>query len=135
MRKYEGEWHVEQKLLFPDCVILESTDEDALSNEIRRQSERGNISRACSGFRINHLRQMNQEEEAFLRQLYGEGRHLGMSKGIIQEGVTQVTEGPLKGFENRICKIDRHKRIAKVKTLAKKEFSCIQVGLEIVAKS
>ena len=37
-----------------------------------------------------------------------------MSRGIIREGNAQVTDGPLKGMENRIRRIDRHKRLAKI---------------------
>lgn len=39
------------------------------------------------------------------KHLYGGGHHLKMSRGILFKGAARITEGPLKGMENRLCKI------------------------------
>ena len=72
----------------------------------------------------------------FLKSLYGKACHLKMSRGILFKGAARITEGPLKGMENRICKVDRHKRLAHIRTVIGSggELSYIQVGLEITEK-
>ena len=37
MRRYQGIWHMEKKLLFPANVLLESENEEILKGELRRQ--------------------------------------------------------------------------------------------------
>ena len=122
MRRYEGAWHLERKLLFPEHVFFESEDEEILLDELKKcdviiESEK-------------HLIRMRREDEEFLRILCGREHHLQMSRGVIYRGVTHITEGPLKGMENRICKIDRHKRLARLSMLN----DSIPAGLEITEK-
>ena len=129
MRRYKGEWHLERRLLFPACVLLESENEERLLKELkdfRRISESGR----CTV-------RINPEEEKFLKALYGNECHLKMSRGILFKGTTQITEGPLKGMENRICKVDRHKRLAHIRTvigMGVGEFRYVLAGLEITEK-
>ncbi len=53
---------------------------------------------------------------------------------MIFEGVTKVTEGPLKGLEAQICKIDRHKRLARLETPQGENVRYVLAGLEIMEK-
>ena len=99
MRRYEGTWHTETKLLFPSYVFVESENRTLLLEELK---EGGMEALLC----------IEQAEEMFLRDLYGDSRHLMMSKGIVKGGFPQVTAGPLRGMEHKICRIDRHKRLA-----------------------
>ena len=39
MRRYEGDWHLEQRLLFPGLLFLESQDKDRLCQELERDPE------------------------------------------------------------------------------------------------
>ncbi|MCH1982922.1 hypothetical protein MCG98_10135 [Ruminococcus sp. OA3] len=70
-----------------------------------------------------------------LKKLYGPEHHLAMSRGVIREGITYVTEGPLMGRENMIRKIDRHKRIARLGEGVSNHEKEIKAGLEIILKS
>ena len=96
------------------------------------------------------LAPVKKSEEIFLKSLCGEGLHLSMSKGVIQDGVTQITQGPLRGMEERICQIDRHKRLARLAvpqsislkknltgnmTSENSVLGSVPVGLEIIEKS
>lgn len=81
---------------------------------------------------------LNPETEEFLVELGGTEHHVLMSRGIIQNGMTVVTEGPLKGKEACIRKIDRHKRLARLEVplsypLCRHEE--VWIGLEIISKS
>ena len=82
--------------------------------------------------------EVDSRTEEFLRELGGEAHHVSMSRGVIRNGVTIVTEGPLEGKEAKIQKIDRHKRLAKIGGGLNVPF-CQEggfwAGLEITSKS
>lgn len=126
MRRYEGAWHMEQKVLFPSYIILESNDGVLLEEEIRNRSLLG------PGREFSPI---SQDEENFLRRICGKKYHLKMSKGVIRQGVTTITDGPLRGMERLIDKIDRHKRMVRLRTPKGENIRYLPAGLEIVEKS
>lgn len=126
MRKYEGIWHLERQLLFPGNIFLESNDEEIPSEEIEKW-----IGIVWQKFSLIRL---GKREEDFLKKLCKDEHHLEMSKGVICKGNTQITEGPLKGLENRIDRIDRHKRLARVDIAGNPGCCYITAGLEITEK-
>ena len=130
MRRFQGVWHLERRLLFPHYLFLESGNEEKLEKELKQYSEVFPVFE-----RDGKLVRVEPEEERFLRALCGAGHHSRMSRGYIKDGRTVVTEGPLKGKENLIRRIDRHKRIARVGMPSTGQLREMQVGLEIVAKS
>ena len=130
MRRYGGAWHLERQPLFPHYLFLESRNEEKLQEELRHYSQ------VLSVFESDgKLVRVEPEEEKLLRMLCGAGHHSRMSRGYIRDGQTVVTEGPLRGRENLIRKIDRHKRIARVGLPSVGRLWEMQVGLEIVSKS
>lgn len=129
MKKYGGQWHIEILPMFPDYIFLESVSMKALSESLEQYRE---IAQVLEDKEI--LWQVYPEEEQFLRALCGEKHHLCMSKGYIKNGVTHVTDGPLRGMEKRIRKIDRHKRIARIESPIQHMSDCLVAGLEIVTK-
>lgn len=131
MRKYMGTWHLERQILFPGSIILESEKNKATLLEELRSCRNMNMQE-------NHLSRMDEREEALLKRLCGEKHHLEMSRGVIRKGTTEITEGPLKGMENRICRIDRHKRLARLVFVTKPDClkkPYIPVGLEITERT
>lgn len=126
LRRYEGSWHLERKLLFPAYVFLESENEEILLQELEKYR--------VTAKQEKRLVPMNKEEEQFLRILCGKEHHLQISKGIICKGVAHITEGPLKGMESRICKIDRHKRLARIAITKRQDYVSLPAGLEITEK-
>lgn len=119
MKRYEGAWHSKTAKLFPGYVFLHIVTDRKLTEEEHA-----------------HLHPVEATEEKLLFELQKAGAHLPMSKGYIQNGITYVTEGPLKGKETIICKIDRHKRLARVKSpLEKYREKGLWTGLEIVSKN
>ena len=116
MKRYEGSWHYLHAPLFPGMFFLESE-----TDCVPRDQEAVPV---------------DEETEAFLRRLGGTEHYIPMSRGIIRDGVTIVTEGPLVGNEARIRKIDRHRRLAKIE--GPSEFwqnEGFWTGLEITSKS
>lgn len=136
LRRYEGEWHMETKLMFPDYVFLETEDIQRLSQELEPYREFVQVLEGS-----DMLWRVCPQEERFLRRLCGNGHHLSMSRGYIMDGRTYVTRGPLKGLERQIRKIDRHKRIARIEApeVSGEDASDLRLpvvaGLEIVSKN
>ncbi len=126
MRRYEGTWHLERQLMFPGYVFLESEDEEILSEELK--------SCGLSLREKNRLFRVGHKEEEFLKRLCGTAHHLKMSRGIIYHGNALITEGPLKGIEKHISRIDRHKRLARIEIIIKPDDRYIPAGLEITEK-
>lgn len=116
--------------MFPDYIFLESEDSKRLHEELGKFEEMPNIREDGTAFAP-----VMPEEEELLKRLCQGGHHLEMSKGVIRDGVTQITEGPLVGLEKQIRKIDRHKRLARVDSGNGKLSDYITAGLEIVEKS
>ena len=129
MRKFEGEWHLEKRLMFPAYVFLESEDEKALAEEMKQYE-----SIAVLLKERKTMLHIHEQEERFFMSLCGNTHHLGMSKGVIKNGTTRITEGPLKGLEKKICRIDRHKRLARLETPEGFAAGSIVAGLEIMEK-
>ena len=131
MKKYQGSWHLMKDKMFPGYVFLESDDGSRLSEEL--EPYRSTVSvRILEDDKL--LLSIQEEEQKILEELCGRERHMSMSRGIIQQGITHVTEGPLKGKEQLIRRIDRHKRVAYLNhcTLPGKGF--VKAGLEIESK-
>ena len=122
MKRYQGQWHVEQGIAFPDIIFLESEDPDTLEQEFYDK---------CPGSRMIRL---SSEQKGLFAQLFGAEKHMSLSKGHIREGQTHVTQGPLQGKEELIRKIDRHKRLARLEVPAGEGHLQMYGGLEILTK-
>ena len=122
MKRYQGEWHVEQGTAFPYIIFLESEDPDTLEQELHDK---------CPDSRMIRL---SSEQKGLFAQLFGEEKHMSLSKGHIRQGQTHVTQGPLQGKEDLIRKIDRHKRLARLEVPAGEGLLQMYGGLEILTK-
>ena len=122
MKRYQGQWHVQQGIAFPDIIFLESEDPDTLEQELHEK---------CPDSRMIRL---SSEQKGLFAQLFGEEKHMSLSKGHIRQGQTHVTQGPLQGKEDLIRKIDRHKRLARLDVPAGEGLLQMYGGLEILSK-
>lgn len=129
MKRFGGKWHVETVDMFPGYLFLDEESMKTLDLKLQQ------IDTGWQKIKNLVLREVSKEEESLLCSLCGETHHVEMSKGIIQDGVTRVTDGPLYGKERYIRRIDRHKRIARIETPVKETMDGLVAGLEIVSKS
>ena len=130
MRRYEGNWHCREEILFQGYVFVE----DASPGRLEKAAQKAMVFRSFRNGRYSLC--LKEAEKEFLEDMSEEAHRIPMSKGFIRNGITFVTEGPLCGKEYRIRKIDRHKRMARIASpmaccLAKEFWT----GLEITAKS
>lgn len=129
MKRYQGTWHKEQKLLFPGYIFLVSDKPEELYMELRHVI--GLTKLLKTGEQVIAL---TEAEVEFLLKFGGEEQLVEMSIGFVEKDKIVIIDGPLKGMEGSIRKIDRHRREA---CLALKMFGRIldtKVGLEIIRK-
>jgi len=132
MKKYQGSWHMEQKPAFKNCFLIECRDRDDLADMLHRLQCADILAENITANAIALL----PEQEVFLRNLMmPETKKISMSTGYIKDGRTYVTKGPLQGREKMISRIDRHKRLAKLRFAAGNTDRELCAGLEIISKS
>lgn len=132
MKKYQGSWHMEQKPAFRNCFLIECRDRNDLADMLHRLQCADILAENITANAIALL----PEQEVFLRNLMmPETKKISMSTGYIKDGRTYVTKGPLQGREKMISRIDRHKRLAKLRFAAGNTDRELCAGLEIISKS
>lgn len=129
LKKYRGDWHIEQKILFPGYLFVISDDAGQLFLELKKVL--GLTKLLGMGQDILPL---SETETEFLRLCGKEEMIVDISVGIIEDGGLRVIEGPLMGLEKYVKKIDRHKRRAYIEVELAGEVKRTQVGLEVVEK-
>lgn len=75
------------------------------------------------------------DEKEYMQSLLNENHVLDHSVGLIEGDKAIITEGPLKGLENTILKIDRHKRRALIEVMICNVPTQVKVSLEIISKT
>lgn len=131
LKKYGGTWRKVEQLLYPGYLFMISPDPQALAKALKALSFPVNL----IGERDGSHAPLAPSEQGWLGAALSEDRVLRVSRGVIRDGVTIVQEGPLKGNEHRICRIDRHKRVATVKVDTPDGAMLARVCLEITEKS
>lgn len=130
MKRYQGKWNKEKKILFPGYVFMVSDEVEELYFELKKVIGLTKILGA--GHEVVPL---SQEEVGFLTSLGCADRAVEVSEGIIEGGRVAITRGPLQGLEGCIRRINRHKRIAYLRLELMGRTVETQVGLEIVGVS
>ena len=130
-RHEKGEWVSVTETLFPGYLFVRTS-------QIQQVSER--LGRVPAFTRLlgksdEKIIPLSSEEVAWLEALLAPvSKVLEKSVGVIEGDRVIVTEGPLKGHEAQISKIDRHKRAAYLDMRMFGRHKTIKVGLEIVRK-
>lgn len=108
-KRFQGEWHIQETVLFPGYVFLVTSDLKQLTDSLRKAT--GMIRLLRTGEEIIPL---SGEEVDLLLKLGREEQLVRMSTGVIENVYVKVFDGPLKGMEECIKKIDRYKRKAHI---------------------
>lgn len=128
-KRYQGSWHIRQKMLFPGYVFIVSDQLEDLFAELKKVI--GLTKLIGAGQEIIPL---TEDEVTLLKKLGKEGYVVEMSTGIIENGKVRIINGPLKDMEGFIKKIDRHRRKAVLEIEMFGRNIEMQVGLEVVEK-
>ena len=128
--KLNGKWQIQNKILFPGYIFMVTEMINELRFELDKISEFTKI--VGVGDEVIPL---YEHEVEFLKKFGNNDYIVEMSKGIIEGDKVDIIEGPMQGFDGRIKKIDRHKRIAIIEIEFFGRKTDVKVGLEIIEKS
>ena len=88
MKRYQGQWHVEQGIAFPDIIFLESEDPDTLEQELHDK---------CPDSRMIRL---SSEQKGLFAQLFGERSICHCQKDISDRGRPMLLKGHCSARKN-----------------------------------
>ncbi len=130
MLRYGGDWHLKRRMLLPGHIFLSGTEKvmDKYGNG------EWNKKNAYSGKAETQSVLLTLCHRPYLKEICPEGDVIAMSKGIIRNGRLIVISGPLKGREQLIRKVDRHKRTAQIEVPFETRKMMATIGLEIYQK-
>ncbi len=129
LKRYAGQWNLEEAVLFPGYVFIESNAPAELEKQLMRIPTTVTPVRIGGGFNPIY-----DEEKSVLKALMDEAHCIRMSGGVIVDDRLVIEYGPLDKCIPRIIRIDRHKRIAELEIELWKEPRHIKAGLEVKAK-
>lgn len=124
-KRYQGQWHDKKERFLPGYLFWVTKDGDA-----------GNGDQFLSILaREWPICPVKREEEEVLVRLTRGKNEIGMSHGVIQDGVLHICGGVLEGLESRVRKIDRHKRKGSIAISLHGRETMADIGLEITEKT
>jgi transcriptional antiterminator NusG len=129
MRRYQGMWHREQKVLFPGYFFIDTEQPEQVEELLNVLS--GIVKPVCVG---KDFVPVYAEEQQFLEEMMNAQHEIEMSVGNIINGAFDIYEGPLQKKGSIIRRIDRHKRTGEIEVKLLGEIRRVKVGLEIVEK-
>lgn len=129
-RKLDGKYTEVERILFPGYIFIDTDDPEKLHIEIRKTKYNSRVMKTGEYFTP-----ISRTEEEIIRHLTGDDGRMGISTGIIEDGNLKVIDGPLKGFEKYIVRIDRHKRKAWLKIKLFGEERKFNAGLCVIEKT
>lgn len=134
IRKIEGKW---QRILVPmffGYLFITSEQPTELYGRLHKSLGK-TIFKYVKLIRDNeYIIPLSKEDEKIVTELSDENHIIKASLGYIKGDKLIVTDGPLRGREGEVVKINRHKRIAVLAIDFLGEKRNITVGLEVVRK-
>ena len=130
----QGEEYVVEKPMFPSYLFIESELQQKEFQKLvqnARQMKSGIIKELKYDEEISALREYERE---YLEGLLNDEHRLTRSIGYLEQDEVVITEGPLKGYESHITRIDRHKKKAILNLDILSKETKITVSLEIIKK-
>ncbi len=124
----------ELKQLFPGYVFIESEVSNHEFVKTTNQLIRSLLDIICLVKYSSTEISLRESERLMLMSLSNDDHCIESSSGIIEGDKIRITEGPLKGRESIIRKVNRHKRQAWIEIEFMGDTRMVNVALEIVEK-
>ena len=128
-KKFRGEWHSVKKKLFPGYFFVDTDRIDDVLNDMTKVQRMTKVLRDA-----DQISPITADEQKYLSDMMDENHVVPVSFGLIIGSKIVVTEGALQDYQGKICKIDRHRRIAKLETSLFGRNTPVEVSLEVVKK-
>lgn len=130
---------IKEEVLFPGYVFVEANLESRdfileISPTLKRCMYVHRVVNSDHGANCCNIEGMERERLLKFVGREGSERTVEISEGYIEGDKVVVVDGPLKGMESSIRKIDRHKRTAVIEIMMFGEVKEVKVGLEVVGR-
>lgn len=135
-KKYQGKWQVYEEMLFPGYLFVISEAPEELYQALKRIPQMTRILgtgekwTAMTANDIETVRRLASPQGKSLCERW----RMNFSEGYLKGDKIIIIDGPLKGMESSISRIDRHKRLAWLSMEIMGQPREIAVGLEIIRK-
>lgn len=129
--KRSGRWVSAERLLYPGYVFVSTTAPRNLDRRMRALS----IPVQLVGRQRTRYIPLSDTEEKWFGSVLDSSHTLRASTGVIQSGKLEITQGPLKGYESRVKKINRHKALALVELAMPDKPVLVKASLLVPHKS
>lgn len=112
-KKFHGSWHLVTERVYPGYLFLKTEDAEQLFFQLKQIPK---LTKLLGDAELT-FDSLTDEEAAFVENLGGAEHVVQLSPvAVDKDGNVTVLGGELKKYEDRIKKIDLHKRIAVVRT-------------------
>lgn len=129
--KCSGAWSRETRPLYEGYVFAATRDAAALDKALRRVT----LPARLVGSQGRFFSPVDEGALAWLGSVMDAGRVVRSSRGRIVDGVLHIDSGPLAGQEERVAKIDRHRRVCWVRVGAEESGFTVALPMEVPFKS
>lgn len=127
-----GSTYYVTRRLMPGYIFIRTEDAEKLYLRLMNEKSHHSLQTMTKLLKTGEtFTPLHPEEEQMLLSLFGQDHHAGISTGVIINGKLQVTEGPLKGLEDKIVYIDRHKHLAALSLKIGDRRIRVKVALEV----
>jgi transcriptional antiterminator NusG len=127
--KVRGERILIRTRLFPGYIFLETTRIEEFYERLKKLDAMTKILKTGE-----FLTPLHEEEEAYLRRLGGADHIVKYSEGYMEGEQLVIVSGALAGYEGKIRKIIRHKRLVVLEVPLLGRVVEVTVGLGVVEK-
>ena len=127
--KIRGERVLIRTRLFPGYIFIETTRIEGFYERLKKLDAMTRILKTGE-----FITPLHEEEEAYLRKLGGEEHIVRYSEGYMEGERLVVVSGALAGYEGKIRKIIRHKRLVVLEVPLLGRMVEVTVGLGVVEK-
>lgn len=104
--KRAGEWRLETVQMYPEYFFVKTSDVQSLNSALQKLSFHVEL----VGARERACMPLAEEVRSFFEQVAGPSHVIQNSVAALETGELRVLSGPLVGQEQRVVKLDRHKR-------------------------
>lgn len=129
MKKYTGTWHKKMDVLFPGYMFIQTENINYIFHLLK------GVPKLTKILGTDHeFVPIDITEKRFLEKFLNEGNVLEISTGYMVGEQVHIMDGPMKEFNGKIKKINRHKRIAIIEIEMFGRSMEVSVGLEVVGR-
>lgn len=128
-KKYGGKWQTVQENILPGYVFITTDKPERVHRELERAGKPGVLWGSDE-----YVATLQREEADLMERITGDAAKPGeipLSQITVEEdGQVKILSGPLLRVENRIRKIDLHRRVAEIETDFMGQKKVLYLGIE-----